>query len=149
MFTEIRVLHESNDDDHLVCSPCCRLMRFCSCSAVALGYILWISDIPIYIYISMSGIWIGNELPHCWWYECTNGCQAEKKVGFWDVGKVAPAGNAYWRKGRSLEQFLWSVSCYQSSHNIYMEYLVDRSSQWVALGTFFHHLFLLLSRIFR
>lgn len=51
MFTEMRVLHESNDDDHLVCSPCCRLMRFCSCSAVALGYILWISDIPIYIYI--------------------------------------------------------------------------------------------------
>lgn len=95
MFTEMRVLRQSTNDDHLVCT-------------LESGMIVMLWHLCSYLlkwFLLSAGFGVGDEFSYCRRYECNTCCETEEKIGFWNLGKVAFDGHAHWREGESLIWF--------------------------------------------
>ena len=124
MFTEMRVLRQSCDDDHLVCTYSIMLDP-CLC--------MWSSWLQLQVSAKMrfccviiAGFGIRDEFCHSWWYECNTCREANEKVGFWNGDKVAYYRHACWREGMDLDFSHWSTTECNCKIYIYL----DSYSYW-------------------
>ena len=92
LFTEMRVLSQCSDDDHVVdVLPIPHLYN-------RWGYGFSFQFCPN-DYVMHAGTGVGNEFSHSRWHECNSCCETKEKTGIWNVGKVEYNRHACWRKG--------------------------------------------------